>query len=195
MATEPPHSPHREISPVSTPLPIFSGSLKKTSSIQQLLLIVIFIATFTAMTLRNNACPRRDCTNQVEIHHYTSCYMHYNHFATQHQAATSRLSADTERQPIPHGKILLIWESTTPPLSGSHSAHNLSHLLCKISLAYYIPSRDADRVSQLDTEGLLKPPEDRITAAVDTTYARRNRFHTLVTLLQTLYQKQYTTIG
>jgi hypothetical protein len=151
MAIEPPHSPYREISLVSTPLPIFSGSLKRTSSIQQLMLIVIYIATFTSRTLRNNACPRRDCTNQVEIHHYTSCYMHYNYFATKQHVATSRLSADTERQPLPHGKFILIWESTTPPLPGSHSAHNLSHLLCKISLTYYIPSRDADRVSHLDT--------------------------------------------
>jgi hypothetical protein len=159
------------------------------------LLIVIYIATFTARTLRNNACPRRGCTHQVKIHHYTSYYMHYNYFATQHQAATSRVSVETERQPIPDGQILFYWESTTPPLPGSHSAITFSHLLCKISLTYYIPWRDADRVSQLDTKGLLKPPEDRNTSAEDTTFARRNRSHTSVTLLQTRYHKQYTTIG
>jgi hypothetical protein len=46
-----------------------------------MLLIVIYVATFPAPTLRNNVGPRRYYTNQVEIHHYTSCYMHYMYFA------------------------------------------------------------------------------------------------------------------
>ena len=45
---------------------------------RQLLLIVIYIATFTARTLRNNAGPRRDCTNHVKMHHCTS-YTHMQH--------------------------------------------------------------------------------------------------------------------
>ena len=50
-------------------------------------------------------------------------------------------------------------------------------------------------MSQRDTEGLLKPSEDRNTTAKDTTFARRYHCHTFITLLQILCHKQYNTIG
>ena len=83
---------------MSTPLPIFSGNLKRTSNKQESLLAVIYIATFTARALRNNGDPRRDCTNQIEIHHYTSS-SHMQHVAIPRRDAECLRHSYTEGLP------------------------------------------------------------------------------------------------
>jgi hypothetical protein len=101
QARAPLPTPQREISPVFTLMPTFSGYLKRTSGRQLLLLVMTNIATFTAAW----TFPRtRSDAKPSGIHKYASLSDANKHLNTLQPDATIWSRADKERQPgnVPH---------------------------------------------------------------------------------------------
>jgi len=133
MARAPSHSPQREISPGSTPLPSFIGRHQRTSS-SRYLMRTIYIATCAAIVFTLTRWNRTHMTGHIL---QLPCLMQITLNTTQQHAATPRLRADAEepeRPPVvlqrpsqPHLATALVY--TIERHSRTHKAVSNNHII------------------------------------------------------------------
>ena len=104
MANAPSHSPQREISLGSTPLPSFTGRQQQTSN-NRYMLLTIYIATCAARVF---TFTRWNRTHRAGHILQSPCLMKTTLYTSLHHVATPMLCADTEepeREPLLQGPL------------------------------------------------------------------------------------------
>ena len=174
MARVPSHSPHREISPGSTPVPSFTGRQQRTS-INRYMMLSIYIATCAVKVFTLTRWNRTHMAGHIL---QSPCLMQTTLYTSLPHAATPRPCADTEkpeRQPVLQGHSK---QSLPTACARRQCPHTVEIHLRPYSYKQHghythmhhvaIPWRDVDRMCHQQAYGTMTPKDGYILILIVT---------------------------